>query len=236
MITFVKYHLCQSSPWSIVTFDTWLDDRIGSLWGERAICANSIQFHQTYANKRIWICARMMAYEEGFQEYNVDGFYFVAGILRIHGATGWTVWALSGDQQIQHLFKARRGSIDVSYPHVGMDCIWLSVSPNWVWHVRDSLNELSSTSGDSCSGRAVSWRIIVDLQSIRLMALWTPGWAEEVAVDRAGHQVCPGNVPGSRLGRRRVPKEAALFRIFQYLEPLPLTINWPVRKSFGRSS
>jgi len=46
---------------------------------------------------------------------------FVAGILRIHGATGWTVWALSGDQRIQHIFKAQRGSIDVSYPHVGMD-------------------------------------------------------------------------------------------------------------------
>jgi hypothetical protein len=47
--------------------------------------------------------------------------FIVAGILRIHGATGWTVWALSGDQRIQHVFKAQRGSIDVSYPHVGMD-------------------------------------------------------------------------------------------------------------------
>ena len=51
----------------------------------------------------------------------------------INGATGgWTVWALSRDQLIQHVFKARGGSIDVSYPHVGMDCIWLSDSPNWV--------------------------------------------------------------------------------------------------------
>jgi len=49
--------------------------------------------------------------------------FFVAGILRIHGATGWTVWALSDDQRIQHVFKAREGSIDVSYPHVGMDSI-----------------------------------------------------------------------------------------------------------------
>jgi len=47
--------------------------------------------------------------------------FIVAGILRIHGATGWTVWALSGDQRIHHVFKAQRGSIDVSYPHVGMD-------------------------------------------------------------------------------------------------------------------
>jgi hypothetical protein len=45
----------------------------------------------------------------------------VAGILRIHGATGWTVWALSGDQQIQHAFTAQRGSIDMLYHHVGMD-------------------------------------------------------------------------------------------------------------------
>jgi len=50
----------------------------------------------------------------------------------MYGATGWTVWALSGDQRIQHVFKARRGSIDVSYPPVGLDVIWLSDSPNWV--------------------------------------------------------------------------------------------------------
>jgi hypothetical protein len=31
---------------------------------------------------------------------------FVAGILRIHGATGgWTASALSGDQRIPHVFK-----------------------------------------------------------------------------------------------------------------------------------
>jgi len=46
---------------------------------------------------------------------------FVPAILRIHGATERTVWALSGAQQIQYLFKAQRCSIDVSYPHVGMD-------------------------------------------------------------------------------------------------------------------
>ena len=71
-----------------------------------------------------------MAYEEGFSI--AMEICIVAGILRIHGATGWTVWALLGDQWIQHVFKARRGSIDVSYPHVGMDIIWLSDSPNWV--------------------------------------------------------------------------------------------------------
>jgi len=60
-----------------------------------------------------------MAYEEGFQEYNGDD---VADILRIHRANGgWTVWALSGDQRIPHVFNAQRGSIYMSYPHVGMD-------------------------------------------------------------------------------------------------------------------
>jgi hypothetical protein len=48
-----------------------------------------------------------MAYEEGFKEYNVYDFYFVAEILRIHRATGgWTIWALFDDQRIQHVFKA----------------------------------------------------------------------------------------------------------------------------------
>jgi len=65
-----------------------------------------------------------MAYDEGFQEYNEDGLYFVAGIVWIHGTTGgWTIWALSGNQRFPHVFKAQRGSIDVSYPHVGMDSI-----------------------------------------------------------------------------------------------------------------
>jgi len=50
---------------SIITIGTWLDNQIGLLW-ERATCANSIQFHQTHANERIWMCAHMMAYEEGF--------------------------------------------------------------------------------------------------------------------------------------------------------------------------
>jgi len=34
---------------------------------------------------------------------------FVAGILRIHGATGgWTAWALSGDQRTPHVFKSAK--------------------------------------------------------------------------------------------------------------------------------
>jgi hypothetical protein len=46
-----------------------------------------------------------------------------------------------------------------------------------------------------------------------------------MAVDRVDHEVCPRNVPGSRVGRRRVPKEVAVFRIFKHLEPIPLKIN-----------
>jgi len=84
----------------------------------------------------------------------------VVGILRIHGTTrGWTVWALSGDQRIQHVFEACGDSIDVSYPHVGMDVIWLSDSPNWVWQVRDSLSELICTKWWQLRWtHCVSWR------------------------------------------------------------------------------
>lgn len=43
--------------------------------------------------------------------------HFVPGNLQIHGATGgWTVWALSGDRRIPHVFTVQRGSTDVSIP------------------------------------------------------------------------------------------------------------------------
>ena len=100
---------------------------------------------------------------------------FAAGMLMILGATGWTPCPRWGDQRIQHVFKPRGGSIDVSYPHVAIDCIWLSDSPNWVWQVYDSLNELIRTHGGSGSGRIVRWRITADLQSIRLLALQPQG-------------------------------------------------------------
>jgi len=113
---------------SIISFRIWLDDQIGSLSEEREPSAparfdfvNGVNESWSIANQRIWICAHTMAFEEGFEEHQGDDCYFVAGILRIHGATGWTVWALSGDQWIQHEFQAQRGSIVVSYPHVGMD-------------------------------------------------------------------------------------------------------------------
>jgi hypothetical protein len=53
-----------------------------------------------------------MAYEEDFEEYNGDD---VTGIVKIHGGNGgWTVWELSGDQPILHVFNVERDSIDVS--------------------------------------------------------------------------------------------------------------------------
>jgi len=127
------------------------------------------------ANKWIWMCP-YDGIRRGFLGIQWRWFYFVAWILRIHGATGgWTVWALSGDERIQHVFKVRGGSIDVSYPHAGMDSIWLSDNPNWVWQVCDSLSELIRTHGGSRGGRTVSWRVCVDLQSIRLLALQPQG-------------------------------------------------------------
>jgi len=64
----------------------------------------------------------------------------------------------------------------------------------------------------------------------------TQEFADELAVDWAEHQVSDWNVGGWRLGRRQVLKVVAVFQIFQYLEPMAFTINWPVRRSFGGSS
>jgi len=151
--------------WSINAFSAWLDDRIGSLWRQRAICANPILFRQTSRRKRINRprANTDISLYDGIRRGSLWLRWwclFVAGILRIYGATGWTVWALSGDQRIQHVFKAQRGSIDESYPHVGMDSIWLSDSPNWGWQVCDSLSELIRTHGGSRGGYTVSWRLM----------------------------------------------------------------------------
>jgi hypothetical protein len=66
-----------------------------------------------------------MAYEEGFRNtMEMISISIVVRILRTHRTTrGWTVWALLGDQRIQHVFKARGGSIDESYSNMGMDDI-----------------------------------------------------------------------------------------------------------------
>jgi len=130
----------------------------------KAICANSILLRQINSTKADQSPTSKYAYvplwwhpKRVFRNtLEMIQISIVVGILRIHGTTGWwTVWALSGDQRIPHVFKARRGSIDVSYPHMEMDGIWLSESPNWVWQVCDSLSELIRTTGGSHSGRTV---------------------------------------------------------------------------------
>ena len=103
-----RYH--SRLPLAVIT---WSDDRIGSLWGKRAICTNSLLFRQTSQRKLI---NRQRADTDMCPYDGIRwGFLgiqwrclFVAGILRIHGVTGWTVWALSGDQRIQHVFKPWR--------------------------------------------------------------------------------------------------------------------------------
>jgi hypothetical protein len=67
----------------------------------------------------------MMAYEEGFRNtMEIISIADVVGILRMHRTTGgWTVCVLVGDRRIKHVFKAHGGSIDVSYPNMGMDVI-----------------------------------------------------------------------------------------------------------------
>jgi hypothetical protein len=71
-----------------------------------------------------------MAFEEGF--YDCSGDVYCSRDSQDPRGYRMDRLGLLGDQRIQHVFKARGGSIDVSYPHVGMDSIWLSDSPNWV--------------------------------------------------------------------------------------------------------
>jgi len=171
------------------------------------------------------------------------------GTLRIHRTTGWwIVWALSEGQRIKHVFMERRGSIHVLYPHVAMDVtgcqtvtigcdkyvtLWASV----FIHI-----------GGSHSGHTVwvadwVWILLVWYQESwgRLAKHSTfgsaiPGWAEVVAVKWAGHQVCTRNEPGTWLGRRCVPNEAAVIQMLKYLGPIPLTIYRQVSSSVSNLS
>ena len=108
-------------PLSIITVSTWLDDRIGSLWGQ----CHRRQLYSISSTSPPKLINRQPANTD---MYPYDGirrgflgllwrFVFVAGILRIHGATGgWTGWALSGDQRIQHVFKVWRFNWGVVSP------------------------------------------------------------------------------------------------------------------------
>ena len=117
--------------------------------------------------------------------------------VRILGTTrGSTVRVLSGDQRIQHGFQAWGDSIDVSYPYVRMNSIWLSDSSNWAWPVCDSLSELINTHGGSRGGCNVwAGELLLTCKAFDFRSA-TPGWAHNVAVDRAGHQLCSENVSG----------------------------------------
>ena len=171
-------------PFSILTIGTWLGDQIVSLWGE----SNLRQLYSILSNKStkadqsptsnygyVPIWWHMMRGCRNIKETISISIPIVVRILRIHGTTGgWTVWALSGDQWIQHLFKEHGGSIDMLYPNVGMVVIWLSDSPNrvrqesyWVsdspnrvWQVRDSLWAYSYTWWQLRWTHCVSWRLI----------------------------------------------------------------------------
>ena len=64
-------------------------------------------------------------------------FWVAVRMVRIRRATRWTVWALSGEQRIQHSYEVCGGSNDMSYPHTGTNIIRFSDSANWVWEVCD---------------------------------------------------------------------------------------------------
>jgi len=93
----------------ILTIGTWLDDRIGSLWGDWSAPTlfNFIKHTPTseYGCVPIpWHTKRVCRNSKQMISISI-----VVGILRIHGTTGgWTVWALSGQQRIRHVFKAWR--------------------------------------------------------------------------------------------------------------------------------
>lgn len=62
----------------------------------------------------------------------MDMISFAAGILKINWATvGWTIWAIPGDQQTQHVVNTPGGSVDVSYPQMGMDSDLVVRVPTW---------------------------------------------------------------------------------------------------------
>jgi len=144
---------------------------------ERAICANSILVRgrsqrRLIAKEQIRMCP-YDGIRTGFLEIQWRCL-FVAGILRIHGATRWTVWAhfrrpaesacIHG-VEIQLICRILTWEWTLFASHtvpIGWDkvIIWLSDSPNWEWQVRDSPHELIRTHCGSRGGYTVSWRVI----------------------------------------------------------------------------
>jgi hypothetical protein len=70
-----------------------------------------------------------MEYEEGFKDCHREGYNFEAGVRRMHRATRPNIEANAGDRRIQHVLNAQGYSIDVSYPHLGMDSYLLVRQP-----------------------------------------------------------------------------------------------------------
>jgi len=171
-------------PLSILTIGTWLDDRIVSLWRD----SNLRQLYSILSNKSTkadisptskyryvpiwWHTMRVFRNIMAMISISIP---IVVRILEIQGTTrGWTVWGLLGGQRIQNVFKACGGLIDVLYPNMEMDVVWLSDSlnrvreethwlsdsPNWAWWVRDSLWAYSYTWWQPWWTHCVSWRLM----------------------------------------------------------------------------
>jgi len=114
---------------------------------------------------------------------------------------------------------------------------WFSDSPTLVWQVSDSLSEQIRTSGGSHHGCTVlAGEFVSTCQTFDFWLCKPQGERKSWQWTRQTIRYAPGNVPGSQFGRRCVPKEVAEFSILKYLEPMPLTFDGPVMKSFGCSS
>jgi hypothetical protein len=130
---------------------------------ERGNSTNYIQFHQTSQQNMINrqpVNSDMYPHDHIRKAFSGSRwrFVFVAEILTIYGATeGWTIWALSGVQRIQHVFEVWR-------------FIWCVVSLCGNWHyfvVRQSqLGEASMVYG--CQTVPIGF----DKYMIRLMSLF----------------------------------------------------------------
>jgi len=125
---------------------------------------------------------------------------------------------------------------------------YLVVSPNWVWQVCDLLSELTRTNWWQLRWtHCVSWRLSLDCLGTTPRILGSTCkafnfWLCNPRVSGRG-----GSGPGRPWGMARectwiTAREEACSEggggvpDIPILEQLPLTINWPVRRSFGCSS
>jgi len=141
---------------------------------------------------------------------------------------------------------------------MGMDGFWLLDSPNCMWQAHYLVvwqSQLGVTSTwfaewaywynwwqlqwihctlDTDRGRlGTSAGILPSTCEALNFSTASPECVEEVAVDRAGCQVCPGNIFWSRLGWRDVLM-MAVTHIYTFLQSLQLKILWPVTSVVNR--